>query len=120
VGIDLGDGLLAGARRVVDGLAVGLLVDAGRLAGGLVVGAPRLVEEVTEGVTLALGVPVPALRLAEAVGVGEPDAPGENVVGVEGGEDPEHADSDREASTVTAAKPTAVSVLLNPRGRRRA
>jgi hypothetical protein len=102
VGIGLGDGL-----RVAD--------DAGRLADGLddglFVGPCEDVDGLACGLVLAVGVPIPDLPLAEAVGVGEPAAPGENVAGVEGGEDPEQAASE---STVKVAKPAAVNLALNP------
>ena len=95
------DGLFVGRGEVVDGLADEVLVGPGEVDDGL-----------AGGLVLALGVPSAALPLAEAVGVGEPAAPGENV-GVEG-EDPVQAESEAEASTVTVAKPAAVNFALSP------
>jgi hypothetical protein len=112
VGNGLGDGLRVAdaADRLAEGLADGLLVGpgevVGELAGGLV-----LDVLVADGLVLAVGVPVPAVPPAEALDVGEPAAPGENDAGVEGGEDPEHAESE---STTKVAKPTAVNLALSP------
>jgi hypothetical protein len=90
----LADGLFVGPGEEVDGLADGLLVD------GLVV----------DGLVLAVGVSVPAVPLAEAVGPGEPAAPGENVAGVEGAEDPVQAVSESTAKTMKLA---AVNLALS-------
>lgn len=105
----LADGLLVGPGEVADGLAGGL---ADGLADGLLVGRGEVADGLAGELVLALGVPIAALPLAEAVGVREPAAPGENVVGVEGA-DPVQAESETEASTVTA-KPAAVNLALSP------
>jgi hypothetical protein len=67
-----------------------------------------------EGLVLALGVVALAVPLGRFVGVAEPVAPGENVVGVAEGEDPVQAETDADASMVKAAQPTVVSLTLNP------
>jgi hypothetical protein len=65
-------------------------------------------------VALALGVVVPAVLLAEAVGVSEGVPPGENEVGAdEGGPPPVQAETDRETNTAKTTQPRAV-----PRKRR--
>jgi hypothetical protein len=100
LGIELGDGLPVAAddaRRLAEGLADGRLVGAGR---------------VVDGLALTLDVLIPAVPLAEPVGLGEPAAPGENVAGVDGGDDPVQADA--EASTVKVAKPAAVNLAPRP------
>jgi hypothetical protein len=119
VGNGLGDGLRVAddACLLAEGLADGLLATPGEvvdgLADGLLVGPGEVVDGLAGGLVLALGVPIAALPLAEADGVGEPAAPGENV-GVEGGEDPVQADSEAEASTVMVAKPAAVNLAVIP------
>jgi hypothetical protein len=67
-------------------------------------------REDVEGLVLGFGVVALAVPLGRLVGVAEPVAPGENVVGVAEGDDPEQAD----ASMVKAAQPTVVSLALNP------
>jgi hypothetical protein len=118
VGNGLGDGLRVAddAGLLAEGLADGLLVDPGEvdgLADGVLVGPGDVVDGLAGGLVLALGVPIAALPLAEADGVGEPAAPGENV-GVEGGEDPVQAEIEAEASTVMVAKPAAVNLAVSP------
>lgn len=66
-----------------------------------------------EGLALGFGV-VALAPLGRLVGVAEPLAPGENVVGVAEGDDPVQAETDADASMVKAAQPTAVSLALNP------
>ena len=88
VGTGLGVGL-------ADGLAVGL---------GDVVG---LGDEVGDGV-------VGGLTLELAVGVGEPDAPGEIGGGVAEGVDPEQAESPAEPIRAKAAQPATVNFALRP------
>jgi hypothetical protein len=86
----VGTGLAVG---LADGLAVGVVV-------GVVVG-------VTVGVTVGLADAVAVgLTLELAVGVGEPDAPGEIGGGVAEGEDPEQADRAAEPIMAKAAKKT--------------
>jgi hypothetical protein len=117
VGNELADGLRVGADdagRLVEGLADGLPAVAARLVEGLPAVAGRLVEVLTEGLALAFGVLVRGVPLAAAVRVGEPAAPGENVAGVAGGEDPVQAETDAVARTVKVAKPAAVSLALSP------
>jgi hypothetical protein len=112
VGIGLGDGLRVdgAAARLAVGLADGLLVAPGEVVDELG-GALALGGLVLGGLVLAVGVPVPAVSLADAVAVGVPAAPGENDAGVEGGEDPVQAESE---STTKVAKPTAVNLALSP------
>ena len=90
-GATVGTGLGVG---LADGLAVGL---------GDVVG---LGDEVGDGV-------VGGLTLELAVGVGEPDAPGEIGGGVAEGVDPEQAERPAEPIMAKAAKPT-VNLALRP------
>ena len=91
-GATVGTGLGVG---LADGLAVGL---------GDVVG---LGDEVGDGV-------VGGLTLELAVGVGEPDAPGEIGGGVAEGVDPEQAESPAEPIRAKAAQPAMVNFALRP------
>jgi hypothetical protein len=85
-GTGLADGLGDG-----DGLALGVVA----LALGVV--------------ALALGVVVPAVLLAEAVGVAEGVPPGENEVGAdEGAPPPVQAETDRQTNIATMTQPRAV------------
>jgi hypothetical protein len=93
-GLGVGDGEGDGVR-VADALAEGL-------ADGLVL--------LLDGVGVAVLVDR-AVAVAEAVPVGEP--PGENDVGVPEGEPPVQAETDTEASTVTAAQPMALNLVLS-------
>jgi len=94
-GAAVGTGLAVGLG---DGLAVGLVVGLGEVVGlGDEVG-----DEVAVGLTLEL-----------AVGVGEPDAPGEIGGGVAEGDDPEQAERASEVSMTKAAQTTA-DVALRP------
>ena len=71
-------------------------------------------REDVEGLALGLGVVALAVPLGRLVGVAEPVAPGENVVGVAEGDDPVQAETEADASMVKAAQPTVVSLALNP------
>jgi hypothetical protein len=64
-------------------------------------------------VALVLGVGVPAVLLAEAVGVAEDVIPGDKVGADEGGPPPVQAETDRETNTAKMTEPRAV-----PRKRR--
>jgi hypothetical protein len=89
LGVGLGDGVTVG---VVVGLGDGL-------RDGLTVG---LGDELGEGLALEL-----------AVGVGEPDAPGEIGGGVAEGADPEHAETAAEP-IIAKAQPAMVNFALRP------
>ena len=71
-------------------------------------------REDVEGLGLGFGVVALAEPLGRFVGVAEPVAPGENVVGVAEGDDPVQAETEADASMVKAAQPTVVSLALNP------
>jgi hypothetical protein len=71
-------------------------------------------REDVEGLGLGFGVVALAEPLGRLVGVAEPVAPGENVVGVAEGDDPVQAETEADASMVKAAQPTVVSLALNP------
>jgi hypothetical protein len=71
-------------------------------------------REDVEGLVLGFGVVALGVPLGRLVGVAEPEAPGENVVGVAEGDDPVQAETDADASMVKAAQPTVVSLALNP------
>ena len=97
-GATVGTGLGVG---LADGLAVGL---------GDVVGLADVVglgDEVGDGVVVVL-------PLELAVGVGEPDAPGEIGGGVADGADPEQAESPAEPIRAKAAQPAMVNFALRP------
>ena len=89
----------------VDGAAAGNGLAAGLgFAAGL---AAALADEglADEGRALALAVLSLAVPLGRTVGVAEALLPGENVVGVAEGEDPEQAEIDTEASMAEVAEP---------------
>jgi hypothetical protein len=93
----------------VAGAAVGNgLVDGLGVADGLRVG-----DRLAEGLTLALGVATLAVPLGGELTVAELVAPGENVVGVAGGEDAVQAETDAEASMAKVAQLAAVNLALS-------
>src|SRR5216683_3334296 len=88
-GAAVGNGL---ADRLGDAEGRGEADRLGEAAGG----------EDVEGLALGFGVVALAVSLGRFVGVAEPVAPGENVVGVAEGEDPVQAETDEDATMVKA------------------
>lgn len=86
----------AAGKGLADGLGDGLALELGVVALALGV------------VALALGVAVPAVVLAEAVGVTEAVPPGDKVGADEGGPPPVQAEADRETNIAKMTQPRAV------------
>jgi hypothetical protein len=97
-----------GGAAAGNGLAAGL-----GFAAGL---AAALADEglADEGRALALAVLSLAVPLGRTVGVAEALLPGENVVGVAEGEDPEQAEIDTEASMAEVAQLAAINLARRP------
>jgi len=92
-----------------------LLADGAGVAEGPGVAEGRGVADgLAEGLPPALGPLRPEVPLGRMVGDTDPVAPGENVAGVAGGGDPEHAETDAAASMVKVAQPPAANLVPSP------
>jgi hypothetical protein len=112
VGNGLPDGL-AVAGRAADGLGVADCAADGLGVAGCAADGLGVADRLAEALAFALGLVV-SVPLGRDVGVADPVSPGENVAGVAGGEEPEQAETDAEASMVKVAQPATVNLPLSP------